>query len=110
MGNGQCYQEEVINTLPDRKLYQDSPFWKKVLIMNAKKIVAIAKHIRNTNIKLGSLFPNTADLSNYKTITGAHNYYMERMKGVKTLKTMYILKNQDYLKQNNIYVGFKADL
>ena len=73
-------RKEVINTLPDRKLYQDSPFWKKVLIMNAKKIVAIAKHIRNTNIKLGSLFPNTADSSNYKPITGAHNYYVERMK------------------------------
>ena len=73
-------RKEVINTLPDRKLYQDSPFWKNVLIMNAKKIVAIAKYIRNTNIKLGSLFLNTATSFTYKTITDARNFYMKRMK------------------------------
>lgn len=58
-------RKEVINTLLTENCIR-THLWKKVLIMNAKKIVAIAKHIRNTNIKLGSLFPNTADLSNYK--------------------------------------------
>lgn len=73
-------EKEVINTLPERKLYRDLPFWKNVLIMNAKKIVAMAKHIRKTNIKLGSLFVNTATFLIYKTIRDAHDCYMERMR------------------------------
>jgi hypothetical protein len=47
--------------------------------MNAKKIVAMAKHIRKINIKVGSLLLNTATLFIYKTITDVHSIYTERM-------------------------------
>lgn len=40
-----------------------------MLIMNAKKIVAMAKHIRKINIRVGLLFLNTATLFIYKTTT-----------------------------------------
>lgn len=84
MGIAMLPEKGVINTLPDRKLHQDSPFRKNVLTMNANKIVAMAKHIRKTNIKLGSLFLNTATFFTYKIITGAHNFYMEKQEdGIK---------------------------
>lgn len=47
--------------------------------MNAKKMVAVAKHSRKTNIKLGSLFLNTVTPFTCEAATGGRHFYMEGM-------------------------------
>lgn len=51
-----------------------------MLIMNAKKIVAMAKHSRKTNIKLGSLFLNTVTPFTCVVVIDTHHFYVDRMR------------------------------
>lgn len=48
--------------------------------MNAKKMVAVAKHSRKTNIKLGSLFLNTITPFTCEAATGMCHFNMEGMR------------------------------